>query len=149
MLKKLTEHVGAMHKNSGDVHTSIMVENWYRIPAPTAPTPVDPDHLITKKIVQMHIFNKKLDALVKCKELLDLNIQKLYSLILGQCTNLLQTKLKQQVTWKAIEHAQNRIALLGLIKTMVHHFEDQKFLPLALYNAKLNVNNFLARKPQQ
>lgn len=32
--------------------------------------------------------------------------------------------------------------LLGLIKTIMHCFKDQKFLPLALYNAKLNLYSF-------
>ena len=63
-------------------------------------------------------------------------------MVLSQCTNLLQTKLKQQATWETVENAQDGIVLIALIKTVIHHFEDQKFLPLALYNAKLNLYNF-------
>ena len=88
------------------------------------------------------MFDKWLDMLIKCESILDSNIQCLYSLILGQCTNLIQTKLKQQVTWETVEADQDGITLLGLIKTIVHCFEDQKFLPLVLYNAKLNLYSF-------
>ena len=75
MLKKLTEHIRATYKNGGNMCTSIAVEDCYRILALTAPTPVDPNNIMAKEIVQMHIFDKKLDALIKCKELLDSNIQ--------------------------------------------------------------------------
>jgi len=52
---------------------------------------------------------------------------------------LIQTKLKQQTTWANVCNNQDGIALLVLIKMVIHQFEDQKFLPLALYNAKLNL----------
>ena len=142
MLKKLTEHVGVTYKNGGNVCSSIAVETKHTITAPTAPTVVDATNPSAAKSAQLHIFDKKLDALVKHEEILDLNIQSLYLLVLGQCTNLLQTKLKQQATWETIKQDQDGIALLGLIKTVIHHFKDQKFLLLALYNMKLNLYNF-------
>ena len=37
---------------------------------------------------------------------------------------------------------QDGTVLLGLIKTIVHHFKNQKFLLLVLYNAKLNLYSF-------
>ena len=80
--------------------------------------------------------------LIKCKNILDTNIQCLCSLVLGQYTNLIQTKLKQQATWEDVETDQDGIMLLSLIKTMVHCFKDQNFLPLVLYNAKLNLYSF-------
>ena len=73
------------------------------------------------------------------KFILEDNIQKAYSLVLGQCTDLLQSKLKQQATWVAVSQAQNVIDLLALIKTITFRFEDQNFLPLALYQAKANL----------
>ena len=56
--------------------------------------------------------------------------------------DLLQTKLKQQATWDTIENNQDGITLLTLIKNVVHQFEDQKYLPLMFYNAKLNLYQF-------
>jgi hypothetical protein len=64
--------------------------------------------------------------------MLDDNIQKAYSLVLGQCTDLLQSKVKQQAQWAATSQDQDAIALVNLIKTITFRFEDQKFLPLAL-----------------
>ena len=72
------------------------------------------------------------------------NIQHAYSLILGQCTDLLQSKLKQQATWGTVSTNRDGIALVGLIKSIIYKFDDQNFLPLALYNMKLNF--FLLRQ---
>jgi len=73
--------------------------------------------------------------------MLDDNIQKTYSLVIGQCTDLLQSKLKQQAQWAKISKDQDAIALIGLIKTITFKFEDQKSLPLALYLSKANLYN--------
>ncbi len=64
------------------------------------------------------IFKGKIDAYIKRKTMLDNNVQKAYSLVLGQCTDLLQSKLKQQTQWATIEQDQDAIALVGLIKTI-------------------------------
>ena len=110
------------------------------LPAPTAP--MNTNAPSAEEWLDQHLFDKRLDALIKCETILDANIQSLYSLVLGQCTDLIQTKLKQQTTWATVHDAQDGIALLVLIKMVVHQFEDQKFLSLALYNAKLNLYAF-------
>jgi Zinc knuckle len=49
--------------------------------------------------------------------------------------------LKQQANWAVISVAQDAIQLVILIKSITFKFEDQKFLPLALYQAKANLYN--------
>jgi Na+/H+ antiporter NhaD/arsenite permease-like protein len=58
--------------------------------------------------------------------MLDDNIQKAYLLVLGKCTELLQSKLKQQAQWATISQDQDAIELIGLIETIAFWFEDQK-----------------------
>jgi hypothetical protein len=87
------------------------------------------------------IFKGKIDAYIKRSAIQDNNVQKAYSLVLGQCTDLLQSKMKQQNTWATIALAQDVIELVKLIKAITFWFEDQKFLPLALYQAKANLYN--------
>ena len=89
--------------------------------------------------VEQRLYEKQLDMLIKHEAQLDGNIQCLYSLVIGQSMDLLQTKLRQQATWDTIKTNQDGIALLALIKNVVHWFEDQKYLPLVLYNVKLNL----------
>jgi hypothetical protein len=107
------------------------------IPVPTALTAVDPKSPTPSESVAEFIFKGE----IKRKSLLDDNIQKTFSLVIGQCTDLIQSKLKQQAAWATISSDQDAIALIGLIKTITFRFEDQKFLPLALYLSKASLYN--------
>ena len=110
------------HKNSRDICTLIVNEVRYTIPTPTAPVPQDENNPTAAEQVQLWLFEKRLNMLIKCETFLYSNIQCLYYLVLGQCMDLLQTKLKQQATWTNVNNTQDGIALLGLIKTVTHHF---------------------------
>ena len=74
MLKKLTEHIGVTYKNGGNIHASIVAETKSTVPVLPALTVQDAANITTAEEVQLHIFDKKLDGLDKCKELLDSNI---------------------------------------------------------------------------
>ena len=137
----MSEYVGSEYKHGGDIRSSILNESKIVIPIPQSPTYVDPAALTAAEEVAKIIFKGELDAFVKRKSALDDNIQKAYSLVIGQCTDLLQSKLKQQANWSFINTEQDAIGLITLIKTITFRFEDQKFLPLALYQSKANVYN--------
>ena len=53
-----------------------------------------------------------------------------------------QSKLKQQSKWSEVDTTQDAIALISMIKSITFKSEDQSFLPLALYKAKLALYNF-------
>ena len=101
-LKRISEFVGAECKHGGDIRSSIVNETKFVVPEPatpdysanyaTAPTPED-------KVKEM-MFKGVISAYIKRTTILDDNIQKAFSLILGQCTDLLQSKLKQQADWQ-------------------------------------------------
>ena len=132
------EYVGAKYKNGGDIRSSIINEAKLTIPILASPqTPVDAP---VEEVAKM-IFKGELDEYIKRKSMLDDNIQKANSLVIGQCTDLLQSKLKQQANWSTISQDQDAIALICLIKTITFRFEDQKFLLLALYQSKANLYN--------
>jgi hypothetical protein len=135
-LKRISEYVGAKYKHGGDIRSSIIHETKATLPVPIPPTVADSTALTPQEEVAKMIFKGELEAYTKHKAALDDNIQKAYSLVIGQCTDLLQSKLKQQAQWSAISEEQDAIALIGLIKTITFRFEDQKFLPLALYLSK-------------
>ena len=72
------------------------------IPLPTASTVADATAPTPEELVLQMIFRGELDACVKQKAMLESNIKKACSLIIGQCTTLLQGKLKQQTDWETI-----------------------------------------------
>ena len=88
------------------------------------------------------ISTKKIDLYVNRDGILNDNLQKSYSLIFGQCTELLKSKLKSSVNWDAMSSTYDMFTLLEAIKTIIYKFEDQKYLPLSLHNAKTNFYNF-------
>ena len=96
-----------------------------------------------EKVAKM-IFKGESDEYInKRKSILDDNVQKAYSLVIGHCTDLLQSKLKQQANWSTISQDQDAITLISLINTITFRFKDQKFLPLALYQSKANLLYYL------
>ena len=138
-LKRISEYIGAHYEHGGDIRSSILQGTTITLTIPTAPVFADPiAPTVAEQTLQL-IFKGKIDVYIKRETMLQDNIQKAYSLILGQCTDLLQSKLKQQAQWAAISSSQDAIELIGLIKTITFKFEDQKFLPLALYQSKANL----------
>ena len=83
----------------------------------------------------------RVDLYLKRDDILDENLQKTYSLIFGQCTNLLKRKLKSSVNWDAMPSTYDMFALLEAIKTIIYKLKYQKYLPLSLHNAK-KIYNF-------
>ena len=79
---------------------------------------------------------------IKIKSMMESNTQKAYSLVLGQCTDLLQSKLKQQYQWDHISSKQDTINILEIIKTVKFRFKYQKFLSLTLCKSKANIYAF-------
>jgi hypothetical protein len=65
-------------------------------------------------------------------------MQKAYSLVLGLCTELLRAKLKQSNGWAQVSTTFDVLGLIRHIKLIIFKFEDQKFLPVSLHQAKLN-----------
>ena len=88
------------------------------------------------------ILNRKIDIYVKCDGILDENLQKAYSLICGQCTDLLKSNLKTSVNWEIVSSQYDMLGLLDSIKTIIYKFEDQRYLTLSLHHAKRNFYAF-------
>ena len=89
MIKRIPEYVGAEYKYGSDILSTL--ENEVRITIPQPVTPVsDPMTLLKSRIL-----DKEIDIYVKRRSTLDENVQKRYSLVLGQqYTYLLNSKLE-------------------------------------------------------
>ena len=88
------------------------------------------------------ILNRNIDIYVKRDGVLDENLQKAYSLIHGQCTELLKSKLKKSANRETVSSQYNILGLLESIKTIIFKFKDQKYLPLSMHHAKRNFYAF-------
>ena len=59
---------------------------------------------------------------------------RLYTVVLGQCTETLEDRLKSNADW--LNAQQDGIELLRLIKTVTYTFEERRYLPEALLDVK-------------
>ena len=94
-MKRFAEYVGTEYRNGGDIRSTIEQNVRFAIPLPLAPSGTNDE-------LQKMILTKKVDAYVKRDYILDENIQKAYSLMLGQCTELLKSKLKTTTDWTKV-----------------------------------------------
>ena len=96
-------------------------------------------------LLESRIFDKEIDIYMKRRSTLDENVQKCYSLVLGQCTDLLKRKLKQSHEWHTASTTYDVLILIRIIRTITSKFDEQKYLPLALHHAKENFYNIRQR----
>ena len=68
--------------------------------------------------------------------MLHTNIEKEFSIILGQCTYDVQKKLEANEDWPTIFSTQNALNFLPIIKLTTYKFDDEKYLPLFIHNTK-------------
>jgi hypothetical protein len=87
-------------------------------------------------VSQKLIFKGPIDQCVRQEAILQENMQRVYSLVLGQCTKLLREKLKQSSDWAQVSSAFDVLGLTKLIKSIVFKFDDQKCLLVPLHQAK-------------
>ena len=111
-IKQILEHVGTKYKYGGDIRSSIKNSTRFSIPLPVVPG--DTANALTRSIT-----TKKIYLYVKRDSILDENLQKAYSLIFGQCTELLKRKLNSRVNWDAMSSTYYMFALLDAIKTII------------------------------
>ena len=88
-IKRITEYAGAEYNHGCDIRSTLYNEVRIKIPQPVTPV-ADPMSLLESRI-----FNKEIDIYTKRISTMYDNVQKSYSLVLGQCTDLLNSKLKQ------------------------------------------------------
>ena len=140
-LKRIAKYIGAEYKQGSDIRLTIENETQLQIPpVPAEPIIVQPATEMTTSSQEL-IFKGQIDQCIKWEAMLKDNIQKVYSLILGQCTKLLKAKLKQSNDCAWMSSGFDVLALIKLIKCIVFKFDNQKFLPVSLHQAKQSLYN--------
>ena len=88
------------------------------------------------------ILTNKVNSYVRRDSILDENIQKVYSLVLGKCTEFLKSKLKTTSNWDTTSTDFDLLGLIASIKSVIFKFEDQQYFPLSLHYVKKNFYSF-------
>jgi hypothetical protein len=123
--KEISTYVGRVYKGGKDISTA--VDN---LQFPELLMPEEPDDNVT--LGKTRYWEKKLDAFVKRKELLADNMGRLYSLVWGQCTEMMKQKVEAMDEYA--EHAKEKdgIELLKMVRSLCFSYQSQKHVAHSL-----------------
>lgn len=127
--KEVAGYVGRTFKYGGDMQ--IAVEN---LELPSIEIPTDPPDDASK--TELRIWEKGVDEHVRRINYLKENVKTLYSLIWGQCTDIMQQKVEAMEDFEVMSAAGDGMLLLKAIKNITYHFQSQKYVPHSLYESK-------------
>ncbi len=139
-LEKIAVYVGKEYKN-GELFKHI-IEHL------EDPKIKAPERLTTEQEndeFEKYKWKKLMDKYIDKLDLLETGKHKLFSLIWGQCTGLMQTELMACENYKDFKEAGDPIALIKAIKGITYNFRDQKYLPGSLWKAYKNLFNTVQR----
>jgi hypothetical protein len=78
---------------------------------------------------------------MKRESVLAENVKTVYSLIWGQCTDVMRQKIASHSDYETIEDVSDAIGLLKTIKSIMFNFQGQIYRPQALRDAKRRFYN--------
>jgi hypothetical protein len=131
-MKDIAEYIGSNYAYGADIHWSLEHEAVFVLPKPTKPAD-DAD------AIDVRIFEKQVDEYVKRKAKHTDNSRKLFSLILGQCTEYLRAKLKALTEYLGMKEDFNVFHLIKAIKGITYKFEESSYYMEALHNSKIRL----------
>lgn len=126
--KEIAEYVGRTFTYGGDARLAVET-----LKLPIMTIPVDPPENANR--TETRIWEKTVDEHVKQSSKLRENMKTLYSLIWGQCTDIMRQKVEAHETFAGVSSTGDGLGLLRLIKGVAFQFQSQKYLPHALHEA--------------
>jgi len=91
---------------------------------PTYPTPTAPPHGVDSGVLRK--WEKSIDGIIKREDILKVNTKTLFSLIWGQCTEVLHAKIEAVPGFEDVSHEADSLKLLVLLKKETYNFQSQK-----------------------
>jgi len=126
--KEIANYVGRTFSMGGYMKSAI--EN---LTMPTFAPPAEPGE--NPSMTEKRIWEEKIKLHVKRDMTLEEGVQKLYSVVWGQCTDAMQARLEGIKDHAAVATSMNGIALLKEIKSVAFQFQNQKYQPVSLHMA--------------
>ena len=131
---EIAEFVGRSYWNGGDIMRAVQ-----KLKLPTLVKPDDPPADVNS--TDKCIWEKKVDTYVMRDEQLLENVQKLYSLVWGQCTELMRQQIEGMTEYEEMSNELDGIALIKAIKNVIYHAENQQYADQSIRDAKRRFYN--------
>lgn len=119
MMKEVAEYVECTYKYGSDVRLAIK-----NLAMPILDEPNDPKATATK--TQLCIWEKNFDEYVKHITGIKENLKTIYSLVWGQCTDIMHQKVEALDDHSKMSSEGDGMGLLRAIKDLVFNFQSQK-----------------------
>ena len=126
---EIATYVGSHYKHGGDVRLALT-----NLEPPTIPYPVEPAP--TASLTERKIFENKCSVYCKREETYRSNMEQIFALIWGQCTEALQAKLQGLDNFDELNTNSDALGLLKEMKAIAFNFQMHKYSHLALNEAK-------------
>jgi uncharacterized radical SAM superfamily protein len=127
--KEIAEYMGRTFIKSSDIRLAIK-----NLSLPVLNLPADPAADDNKTLNQ--IWENEVDEYVKRKTYLENNMKTVYSIIWGQCTDVMRQKIEALDIYEMISTDADGLEVLKAIKYLVYNFQSQKYLPHTLHESK-------------
>jgi len=132
--REICDYIGRTYKYGMDIRLSIENMELY-----TIPQPADPPENATR--TEIRIWEKSVDDYVTRKSVLSENVKKTYSLIWGQCSDVMRQKAEAHPGFNDVARSGDALGLLQILKNICYHYQVQKHIPHALHEAKRRFYN--------
>jgi hypothetical protein len=128
-MKEIAEYIGSNYVYGADIRWSLEHEAPFVVPKPTKPAD-------STDAISVRIFEKEVDEYVKRKAKHTENSRKLFSLILGQCTEYLRAKLK---ALPGMKEDFNFFNLIKALKGIIYKFDESSYYMEDLHESKIRL----------
>jgi hypothetical protein len=127
--KEIAEFVGRTYKYGSDARLAItnLAAPVFTEPADLAATGVS--------AARKRLWERQVDELGKRESYLEENMKTIYSLVWGQCTEIMRQRLEALPNFNTMSTKGDSVGLLKAIKSLVYNFRSQKYLPHSLHLA--------------
>lgn len=143
--KEIVEYIGRKYTYGSDIKWTLENMEKMDIEEPDDPPDGDDEEVFNVK-TKIEIWKRQVAEYVKRVQALEENIKTAYTLILGQCSDVLKAKLESQNGYEDINNKYDAIKLLRLIRNICFNSQDQKYDVSSLYFAKQFFSDISKRK---
>ena len=147
-LKALQVYVASNFRNGGDIVWMLKHEDEFIIEQPTAPAVNQRSTRQNDKSyqVEIDIYKENVKMYVMRKNRYQENKEKLYSVIRGQCSDAMQSKLQSKSRFAEMDEERDCLKLLNEIKAVMFNFETQQYPDMSMHLACQKYFNFKQMK---
>ena len=133
MKKDLAQYIATNYERGADVQQSIEGGKMITLTEPTQPTPEAGQNAVSE--TKTLIWKRQIEMYVKHQEKLEDNLCQAFTLVIGQCTEVMLKKLEALSEFKTIKEKCDVLVLLEQIKILMFKYEEQKYCYSSVYYA--------------